>query len=207
MPSYSAERANARREEILNACEKLYSEKSFKEITLKDVSGEITCGRSSIYNYFSTKEEIFLALLKREYDLLGDRFLENNEKYANLTTEKTAAIIAETLAARPLLLKILSMNCYDLEENTSFEQLVDFKKSYVRRVTLLKNFLTKFKPNFTPREIDDCLYSLLPLIFGVYPYSATTEKKKKAVARAGGTHREITAYEIIYNRAVRILKD
>ena len=79
MPSYSAERANARREEILNACEKLYSEKSFKEITLKDVSGEITCGRSSIYNYFSTKEEIFLALLKREYDLLGDRFLENNE--------------------------------------------------------------------------------------------------------------------------------
>ena len=133
--------------------------------------------------------------------------MENNEKYANLTTEKTAAIIAETLAARPLLLKILSMNCYDLEENTSFEQLVDFKKSYVRRVTLLKKFLTKFKSNFTPREIDDCLYSLLPLIFGVYPYSATTEKKKKAVARAGGTHREITAYEIIYNRAVRILKD
>lgn len=190
MPTYSADRANARREEILNACEKLYSEKSFKEITLKDVSREITCGRSSIYNYFSTKEEIFLALLKREYDLWGDRLLENTEKFTDLTTERVAEVIAETLAARPLLLKILSMNCYDLEENTSFERLVDFKKSYIRSVTLLKNFLTKFKPGFTRQEVDDCLYSLLSLIFGVYPYSSTTEKKKKAVARAGGVQRD-----------------
>lgn len=69
MPAGSVERTNARREEILNACEKLYATTNFKDITLKEIGKETTFTRSSIYNYFHTKEEIFLGLLKREYDL------------------------------------------------------------------------------------------------------------------------------------------
>lgn len=34
MPAGSIERINARKEEIINACEKLYQTMSFKEITL-----------------------------------------------------------------------------------------------------------------------------------------------------------------------------
>ena len=56
-----------RREEIINACEKLYKTKSFKEITLKDIGNETSFSRPTIYNYFQTKEEIFLALFKLEY--------------------------------------------------------------------------------------------------------------------------------------------
>ena len=65
MPKGSPELTNARKEEIINACEKLYKTKSFKEITLKDISNETSFTRTSIYNYFHTKEEIFLAILKR----------------------------------------------------------------------------------------------------------------------------------------------
>ena len=57
-----------RREEIINACEKLYQTLSFKDITLKDISKETSFSRPTIYNYFQTKEEIFLALYEREYD-------------------------------------------------------------------------------------------------------------------------------------------
>lgn len=69
MPAGSVERTNARREEILNACEKLYATTNFKDITLKEIGKGTTFTRSSIYNYFHTKEEIFWGLLKREYDL------------------------------------------------------------------------------------------------------------------------------------------
>ena len=65
MPAASAERTNARKEEIVNACEKLYQTMSFKDITLKEIGKETSFSRTSIYNYFQTKEEIFLALLKR----------------------------------------------------------------------------------------------------------------------------------------------
>lgn len=36
------ERTNARKEEIINACEKLYQTMSFKDITLKDIGKETT---------------------------------------------------------------------------------------------------------------------------------------------------------------------
>ena len=67
MPKGSAELTNARREEILAACRKLYETMSFKEITLKEIGQQTSFTRTSIYNYFETKEEIFLALFQREY--------------------------------------------------------------------------------------------------------------------------------------------
>ena len=68
MPKGSPELTNARREEIINACEKLYQTMSFKEITIKEIGSATSFTRTSIYNYFQTKEEIFLALLMREYE-------------------------------------------------------------------------------------------------------------------------------------------
>ena len=58
----------ARKEEIIAACAALYEEKGFKETTIKDIGKAITLTRTGIYIYFETKEEIFLALLGREYD-------------------------------------------------------------------------------------------------------------------------------------------
>ena len=69
MPKGSPELTQARREKIINAYEKLYRTMSFKEITIKEIGNVTSFTRTSIYNYFQTKEEIFLALLKREYEL------------------------------------------------------------------------------------------------------------------------------------------
>lgn len=69
MPKGSPELTNARKEEIIAACEKLYETMSFKDITIRDIGNATSFGRTSIYNYFQTKEEIFLALLQREYEI------------------------------------------------------------------------------------------------------------------------------------------
>lgn len=68
MPRASAQRTAARREEIVDACAKLYETMSFKEVTIKEIGAETSFTRTSIYNYFQTKEEIFLALFQREYE-------------------------------------------------------------------------------------------------------------------------------------------
>ena len=62
------EQVALKREEIVDACEQLYQTMSFREITLKEISKITSFSRPTIYNYFETKEEIFLALFKREYD-------------------------------------------------------------------------------------------------------------------------------------------
>ena len=69
MPKGSEELTNARREEIVNACAALYETMGFKDISIRDIGAKTSFTRTSIYNYFQTKEEIFLALLQREHEL------------------------------------------------------------------------------------------------------------------------------------------
>ena len=54
MPKGSPELTNARKEEIINACEALYKTESFKDITIKEIGGITSFTRTSIYNYFQT---------------------------------------------------------------------------------------------------------------------------------------------------------
>lgn len=72
MPKGSIELMNARKEEIINACETLYKTMSFKEITMREIANATSFTRTAIYNYFQTKEEIFLSLLAREYERWAD---------------------------------------------------------------------------------------------------------------------------------------
>ena len=100
MVKKTAEQIASRREEIVNACEKLYQTMSFKEITLKEIGEEVPFSRPTIYNSFQTKEEIFLALFEREYDRWnGDlaSILKENEK---LGKEEIAEKIARSLSER-----------------------------------------------------------------------------------------------------------
>ena len=68
MPKGSEKLTNARKEEIICACASLYKTMSFKDITIKEIGAATSFTRTSIYNYFQTKEEIFLALLQQEYE-------------------------------------------------------------------------------------------------------------------------------------------
>ena len=57
-----------RREEIIDACEKLYQSMNFKDLTFKEIGNETSFSRPTIYNYFKTKEEIVLAMIEREFE-------------------------------------------------------------------------------------------------------------------------------------------
>ena len=183
MPACSEERTNARKEEIINACETLYQTMSFKEITIKQI-GEVTSfSRTSIYNYFETKEEIFLSLLTREYKLWVEqlqKILENE----SMTVPELAKAIAKSLEDRWQLLKILSMNHYDLEENSRTEMLVEFKLAYGKALDVTEQLLEKFRPEWDAEKRQEYIYAFFPFMFGIYPYSVVTDKQKKAMETA-----------------------
>ena len=110
MPARSEERTNARKEEIINACEMLYQTMNFKDITIKEIGNVTSFSRTSIYNYFKTKEEIFLALLKREYDAWILDLHKIVEEHESMDDEQIASAIAKSLDQRHQLLKILSIS-------------------------------------------------------------------------------------------------
>ena len=194
-----------KREEIVNACEKLYQTMSFKEITLKEISQSTSFSRPTIYNYFKTKEEIFLALFQREYDRWNEdltAILDGNEKLAKAELSEK---IAASLAGRGQLLKLLSMNNYDMEANSRQELLTAFKRSYGQSMKLVYMLLEKFCPDMSAADIQDFIYTFFPFMFGIYPYTVVTEKQKTAMKEAGINYVYQTAFELIRSCLIRLL--
>ncbi len=207
MPAGSIERTNARKEEIVNACEKLYQTMSFKDITLKEIGKETSFSRTSIYNYFQTKEEIFLALLKREYDAWIRELCEAMESEETMTDDQIADVFARTLDNHRQLLKIMSMNHYDLEENSRMELLVEFKVSYGNAMKTVMAMLAKFRKDMDIEKRQEFVYSFFPFMFGIYPYTIVTEKQKEAMKLAGVNYTYSSLYDLTFVAARRMLKN
>ena len=198
------EPAAVREEEILNACERLYEKMNFKEVTLKEIGAETTFSRPSIYNYFQTKEEIFLRLFEREY-LLWCYDLERIGAEAAKTDELPEKL-ARSLEKRTLMLKLLAVNLYDMEENSRIERLVSFKIAYGKSVALLDLILKTAFPEKDEEERRKTLVSALEFLHGVYPYSHATPKQVEAMEKAGVRYDGKTIYELALDGLERILK-
>ena len=166
MPKGSAELTNARREEILAACRKLYETRSFKEITLKEIGQQTSFTRTSIYNYFETKEEIFLALFQREYELFA------------------AELDALCAREEPLGLEAFS------------SELVEVKAAYGGAKDALDRCLRRFCPALDESGRQHFLYAFLPFVYGLYPYTVVTDKQREAMREAGIGYVYMSTYEM-----------
>ena len=206
MPKGSPELTNARREEIINACEELYKTMSFKEITIKEIGNATSFTRTSIYNYFQTKEEIFLALLKRDYELWIVDLKDMLAQYETMTKDEFVDKLAHSLEERAQLLKIMSMNHYDMERNSRQEHLTEFKAAYSESIHMVESCLEKYFPDMSVVEKQDFIYTFFPFMFGIYPYTVVTDKQRAAITGAGVNYVFMTIYEITYNCVKRLLK-
>lgn len=205
MPKGSEELTATRKEEIIDACAELYQTMSFKEITMKEIGSATSFTRTSIYNYFRTKEEIFLALLQREYESWIDNLKQIQRSHERMTAAEFADALAKSLEERATLLKIMSMNHYDMEGNSRIERLIEFKVVYGRSLAEMRNCLDKFFPNMSVGDKQDFIFSFFPFMFGIYPYTVVTDKQREAMEKAHVNYVYMTIYEITYAEAKRLL--
>ena len=206
MPKGSPELVSARKEEIIAACETLYQTMGFREITIKEIADYTSFSRPSIYNYFETKEEIFLAILQKEYE----RWIEDLDAvrcgHDNLTRAELAEALARTLEKREQLLKLMSMNHYDMEANSRMERLTEFKRAYGGSLRAVERLLEKFCPEMSEQGRKEFLYAFFPFIYGIYPYAVVTDKQREAMEKAEVGYVYHSIYEIACSCAKKLLE-
>ena len=205
MPKLSPEMTNARREEIIAACETLYEKMGFKDVTIKEIAAYTSLSRPSIYNYFETKEEIFLAILQKEYLAWVEALNREIEENDTMTKEEVAQTIARTLCDRPQILKIVSMNHYDMEANSREEKLIEFKKAYGASLKAVDRLLVKFCRDMSAQDRQAFIYSFFPFIYGIYPYTVVTDKQRRAMEQAIVPYVYYSAYEMTYQFLKKLL--
>ena len=183
MPRTSQQRTNARKEEIVNACAELYETMGFKEITLKEIGKATSFTRTSIYNYFQTKEEIFLALLQREYDLWNADLHALCDGHAAMSAETFADALARSLEKR------------------------EFKRSYGESIRAVTRCVEKFFPDMTVGAVQDFIYTFFPFMFGIYPYTFVSDKQRGAMERAHANYVFQSLYELVCGCVKNLLQN
>ncbi len=195
-----------RREEIMDACEELFAHEEYADINLKEISKITSFSRPTIYNYFTTKEEIFLALLTREYEHWIETIKKLMRDTATLSADEFAEKIADSFAAQPLMLRIISLNLQDLETRTRYEHVVIFKKAYGAMLRVMQEALDQYFPGFTTDKKEAILYAFFPFLYGVYPYTVVTEVQRQAMQEAGIDYKYKSEKQLIQACLLQLLK-
>ncbi len=116
--------------EIKTAADSVFRENPYSEITLTTVAQKLGWSRANLYKYFSTKEEIYLALtedkMQKYFSSLNAAFPKNNKFSVQVVAEVWAGI----LNANQDYLRYVSILASVIEKNVSVERLADFKKKY-----------------------------------------------------------------------------
>ena len=206
MPKGSDELTKTRREEIISACGKLYETLNFKDITIKEIANETSFTRTLIYHYFQTKEEIFLALTQREYELWNEKLRQMRETHKTMKALDFADALAKSLEERKVLLKLMSMNHYDMEENSRMGRLAEFKKAYGQSLDEVESCLIQYFPEMEKDERKGFLFSFFPFMFGIYPYTVVSDKQRKAMELAEVNYVYMSIYEITFTEIRKLLK-
>nr|WP_240187019.1 TetR family transcriptional regulator [Streptococcus lutetiensis] len=205
MGRISREECQRRREEIIDVAQALYQKMPFKEINVKEIGNRLSFTRTAIYTYFDNKEEIFLALLEREY-LKWEEDLQRILEKEKIGREEFAKEMAASLEKRLTLLKILAVDMASLDAESRMEYLISFKKVYGRSLNLVKRLLEKHFPERSEVSNQQFIFSFFPFLYGVYPYTEVTDKQKEAMSEAKVPYVYMSASEMIENCILTLMK-
>jgi len=85
-------KSTIRKEKILKAAERIFAQKGFQETTISDVAQEAGVSDATIYEYFTSKEELLFSI-PGETARRGKEFIELHLKYIRGAANKIRAVV------------------------------------------------------------------------------------------------------------------
>ena len=130
----SVDAKDARRAAILAVAMALFERDAFAAVTMADVARRSRLAKGTVFLYFPTKEALFLGLLQAQLEpWLAALHAAVAREDSPLTSEQLAGSIAESLAPRPALLRLLPLLAGVLEPNVTPARLAEFRHTLLRR--------------------------------------------------------------------------
>jgi TetR/AcrR family transcriptional regulator len=80
-----------RKEEILDAAEKVFFEKGFRDATMDDIASKALYSKAALYQYYKTKDEIYICICNRGITIMLEMF-ENAIAHQKIGLSKIANI-------------------------------------------------------------------------------------------------------------------
>lgn len=179
----SCEQIKERKKEIIEAVNKMYDEMDYQDISMKTISENISIARSSLYCYYTNKEEIMLDILAKDYEAF---IIELINAFLNLKNKETICnVLADIYLNNLRLLKIISIHLTDIEMHVSLEKLIEFKKPFVLYFKKLKDAIKMMYIDANEEKIDNIHNTLIMLTHSLYPIICPNKNQAMAMENVG----------------------
>ena len=187
----SEEQKQQRISEIVGATARLYKKYSFETISFALIAKEAGFTRSNLYKYFSSKEEIFLAFLMQDMRLWRADLLKTCRRRKIKSIDKFASVWVKILVKHKRFLDLLSLLPTFLEKNVTEQNLVDFKRSVVKELKVLSEFLCGIFPSLSPQKAREFMELQLASVIGLYQITNLSEVQRKVLEYPEFKHMKI----------------
>ena len=123
------ENKNERKNAIYKAALSLFKAKGYENVSFNSIASEANFTKSNMYRYFSSKEDIFLNIFM---NLFEDWHEDCTQRLQKLKMNIEVGFFAESWVAsympHPQFLDLTPILFTSLENNSSYEQLLEFKQ-------------------------------------------------------------------------------
>jgi len=165
----SDEDKQERRNAILTTAWRMYTrEPSFAAFTMAALAKQAGLAKGTLYLYFRTKEELFLALLESGFDAWFDVIDGRLDGGGEWTPEEAAEVVVRSLRGRETLARLLSIQPAIVEHNVEFEAALRFKRRVMQRAEATGHRLEARLPFLRPGDGARLLVHLHALVIGVW---------------------------------------
>ncbi|MDD3222890.1 MAG: TetR/AcrR family transcriptional regulator [Clostridia bacterium] len=126
----SEEQKEQRMQKIKNAVDELFTEHPYHDITLTTIANKLNLTRAHLYQYISTKEEIFLEICADKRDAYYNALKIAIPKDSGYSVDVIAEVWAGILNSHKDHLRYCDILPTIIETNVSIDRLAAFKKHY-----------------------------------------------------------------------------
>ena len=183
----SEEQKQARREHIQETALNLFKSKSFSEINMDSIAKEAKVAKGTVFFYFETKEELFLAITKNKFlDLFESinnsliKMIGNNPSKNDLIN-----IIISYLSENSILTRLIAILNTTLEKNINYVTTFEFKKMMYDNIFKTGMLIEKCLPSLAPGYGVKIMMWVYVLIIGIQHVTDPTPIAKEVIENEG----------------------
>jgi AcrR family transcriptional regulator len=163
-----ADEKQQRRQTILAAAWEMFATTPYESLAMAAVAERVGLAKGTMYLYFASKEELFLALAEQEISgWFEDVIARLSENDADWDIPAVVEAICPTLSARPELTRLLAILSTVLEQNIDFESATRFKRLLLGQMQRIGALLERRLPFLAAGEGMQTLLRCYALVIGL----------------------------------------
>ncbi len=180
------EAKQSRRSAILATAWQLFQGMPYSAIAMAEVAERAGLAKGTLYLYFKTKEELFLALQEQQ---LADWFDEVDRALAadraDWTSGDVVSLLCGTLERRPGVARLLAILSPTLEQNIPFAEALRFKRRLAERLACTGALLERRLPFLAAGEGARLLLRCQALVVGLQHLADPAPVMRQVLAEPG----------------------